>query len=59
MLQQQKTQPVRQSRVFGKEPVEPVRLIFTATLLGFGFALGGLLFRMVSDGVSNQAGKRG
>jgi len=41
------------------EPVKPVRLLLTATLLGFGFALGGLLFRVVSDGVSNQAGKRG
>jgi hypothetical protein len=58
MLQRQRQQPVRQAKMWG-EPVKPVRLLLTATLLGFGFALGGLLFRVVSDGVSNQAGKRG
>ena len=57
MLQRQRQQPVRQAKMWG-EPVQPMRLLFTATLLGFGFAFGGLLFRVFADGVSNQAGKR-
>ena len=54
MLEQQRPQPVRQPKMFGQEPVQPVRLIFTATLLGFGFALGGVLFRTVADGFNQK-----
>ena len=58
MLQQQRPQPVRQPKMFGQEPVQPVRLIFTATLLGFGFALGGVLFRTVADGFNRRQKRR-
>ena len=58
MMQRQGPQPVRQGRMFGGEPVKPVRLIITATLLGFGFALGGVLFRALAEGVGRQGGKR-
>jgi len=40
--------------MFGQEPVQPLRLIITATLLGFGFALGGVLFRTLSEGVKRR-----
>ena len=50
---------MRQAKVFGGgEPLKPVRLIIYATLLGFGFALGGVLFRTLADGVGKQGGKR-
>jgi len=58
MTQQQRPQPVRQAKMFGQEPVQPLRLIITATLLGFGFALGGVLFRTVADGVGKQRRER-
>ena len=59
MLQRQRRQPVRQAKVFGGgEPLKPVRLIIYATLLGFGFALGGVLFRTLADGVGKQGRKR-
>ena len=54
MLEQQRQKPVRQGRMFGGEPVKPVRLIITATLLGFGFALGGVLFRALAEGVGRK-----
>ena len=54
MLEQQRPQPVRQPKMFGQEPVQPGRLIFTATLLGFGFALGGVLFRALADSFGSR-----
>ena len=42
-----------------QQKIRPTRLIFTATLLGFGFALGGVIFRKLSNGWGDQGKSSG